>query len=62
MKLIGYIALDADGEPYRRRRSSYSWEVGLTHPPRLYSTMKRAEAYSPVRRGVPVYAGEVYSE
>lgn len=56
--IIGYVALDAEGNPYRPSRSGYQWQKGLTNPPRIYSTLKRAEAYSPIGKGAAVYIEE----
>lgn len=42
---IGWIILGDDGVPVRPHRSGYSWQANLTHPPRVYTTEKKAKAY-----------------
>ena len=53
---LGWVPLDDDGSPYRPPRAGYSWQVGLTNPPRLYKTRGMAEGQSPVGRAVEAYA------
>ena len=52
--VLGYVALDENGKPYRPSRSGYAWQKGLTNPPRLYSTENRAKTYSPVGKAAAV--------
>lgn len=39
---VGYIVLK-DGVPFRPNRSGYPWQLGLTNPPRVYSTEGKAK-------------------
>lgn len=52
--IIGYVSLDEEGKPYRPSRSGYSWQKGLTNPPRIYKTIENAVKYSPCNSAAEV--------
>lgn len=39
---IGWIALNKEGVPHRPTKAGYSWQSGLTQPPRLYKSKGQA--------------------
>jgi hypothetical protein len=50
--VIGYVPLDADGNPHRTTRMLYTKQQNL--PPRIYQTMGRAVSLSPVKSAAEV--------
>jgi hypothetical protein len=62
MEVIGYTPLDGNGKPVRPHKSGYSWEQNLTHPPRIYTTLKRAKGQSPVGLAAKVYIETVHED
>lgn len=57
-ELLGYVALDKEGKPYRSSRSGKAWQKGLTNPPKIYTTKRKAESYSPVGKAAGVVLAE----
>lgn len=53
---IGWVALDADGNPYRPTQSG-GFLPRRVCPPRVYTTSERAAKYSPVGQ-----CSEVFTE
>jgi hypothetical protein len=58
-KVLGWISLDAEGNPHRKVRSGYhrgkTKRLNGYHPPRIYSRQRDAENQSPVKKAAQVF-------
>jgi hypothetical protein len=54
-ELLGWVPIDKDGKPVRPSRPDQYGRSGLTHPPRIYSTEKKAASQSPINCAREVY-------
>lgn len=59
MEHIGYTPVTSENKAHRPGRSGYSWQKGLTSPPRIYSTYNRAATQSPIGAAQPVFMGNM---
>lgn len=58
LEQIGWVSLGEQGEALRRPKSNRYHAVqhlNITSPPRIYTTEKRAESYSPIGKAKPVF-------